>query len=121
MTLVLTACADLSGVDGTLPGIHPDDAPGTEASARGGAVRFRCGELDVDARFLDGGATVELVADDLDERLPRVAADDGEKYEQGVDDSYRLFWSKGDTARLAIGSDAWWACERVDPIGAEKP
>ena len=72
------------------------------------AVRYDCDGVVVAAR--EGWAAVELAIGDRVETLPRVAAASGLKYETGVDGTYRLFWVKGDEARLALGDAEWLAC-----------
>ena len=72
------------------------------------AVRYDCDGTVVAAR--EGEAAVELAIGDRVETLPRVAAASGAKYETGVDETYRLFWVKGDEARLALGDAEWLAC-----------
>ena len=72
------------------------------------AVRYDCDGTAVAAR--EGDAAVELAIGERVETLPRVAAASGAKYETGVDETYRLFWVKGDEARLALGDAEWLAC-----------
>ena len=86
------------------------EAGGTATPVAGNvvAVRYDCDGIAVEAR--EGEAAVELAIGDRVETLPRVAAASGAKYETGVDETYRLFWVKGDEARLALGDAEWLAC-----------
>ncbi len=79
--------------------------------ASGPATRYDCDGLPVAARY--GPAFVNLEIGGRTESLPKVAAASGAKYESGIDASYRLFWTKGDTARVALGDDRWLACTEV--------
>jgi putative lipoprotein len=76
-------------------------AAGRPAAA---AVVYECGDLEFSARV--GANEVELTLPDRHLILPQVRAASGTKYVQGD----VLFWSKGDTARLEIGSAVYPEC-----------
>lgn len=81
----------------------------------GPAARYDCEGLPVVAR--PGTESVTLEIDGRTESVPKAPAASGAKYESGVDASYRLFWTKGDTARLALGDDRWLSCVALATTG----
>jgi membrane-bound inhibitor of C-type lysozyme len=98
----LAACSERDGA-GELPPAAPVN-PFAEAEA----MSFRCGTLEVTARFVEGRA--RLVADSQTIDLVQVAAEGGIRYE-AAGDPRTVFVHEGAAARFTLSGEDYPPCE----------
>ncbi|KAA5802458.1 lysozyme inhibitor [Alkalicaulis satelles] len=72
--------------------------------------RFVCGELEVNARFIEDRARLEADSQTID--LIQVEAASGARYE-AAGDPLTVFWSQGDEASLTLSGESYPECQRV--------
>ena len=98
-TLMLSSAALL-----VLSGCNPQqDTEPMAANEEARSVLMQCGEQRITGEFAGEKATITLA--DTTYELQQVKSADGDRY-QVADDESTEFWSKGDTAQLAVEGKA---------------